>query len=111
MTLTTNMSLGVLGEARHLGVAKIFSGRNRSKRKHTKSRDTLPERSGQIYSKNFCTKRKVTSQGGIEDGLRGAQAASRRGQGWGRARGAPGPPGAGLRLHFGLKFSIYCKNS
>src|ERR1041385_7560954 len=103
MTLTTNLSLGNLGKPWHLGLAKRFPGRNRSKRKHTKSRDTLPERSGEIYSKKFCNKSKVTSQSGVGDGFLGAQAASRRGQEVGRARGAPGPPGARLRLHLGLE--------
>src|ERR1041385_2316395 len=96
---------GNLGKPWHLGLAKRFLGRNRLKRKHTKSRDMLPERSGQIYSKNFCNKRKVTSQSGVGDGVLGAQAASRRGQEVGRARGAPRPPGARLRLHLGLEFS------
>src|SRR3954463_14091568 len=74
-------------------------------RKHTKSRDTVPGRSGKIYSKNFCNKRKVKSQNWVGDELRGAKEATRRGQEVGHARGAPGPPGAPLRLHLGLEFS------
>src|SRR4051794_22681345 len=91
MTLTTNLSLGNLGNPWHLGLDEIFPGGNSLKRKHTKSRDTVPGRSGQIYSKNFYNKRKATSLSGVGDRLRGAQAASRRGQEVGRTRGRLGP--------------------
>src|ERR1043165_3940477 len=98
MTLTTNLSLGELGEAMAPKSAKSFPGRNNRKRKHTKSRGAVPGRSGQIYSKNFCNRRKVPSLGGVGGGVQGSQEGARRGLKWGRARGPPGFPGAPLRL-------------
>src|SRR4051812_28906987 len=74
-------------------------------RKHTKSRDTVPGLSGQIYSKNFCNRRKVSSLGGVGVGVQGTQEGSWRGQEGGHARRPPGTPGAPLRLHSGLEFS------
>src|SRR3954470_7007240 len=110
MMLTTNLSLGELGEA-----AENFPGRNRSaeiflaetdrERKHTRLRDTVPGLSGQIYSKNFRTRRKVSSLGGVGVGVQGTQEGAWRGQEGGRARRPPGPPGVPLQLHLGLEFS------
>src|ERR1041385_1186863 len=98
MTLTTNLSLGELGEAMAPRSAESFPGRNRP-------RDTVPGRSGQIYSKNFRNKRKVSSLGGVGGGVQGSQEGARRSQEGGRARGPPGLPGTPLRLHSGLEFS------
>src|SRR3954465_581014 len=100
-----------MGKPSHLGLAKIFPGRNRSRRKHTKLKDTVPGLSGEIYSKNFCNIWKETSQSGVGNGLRGAQAASQHGQEVGCARGAPSPPGAPLWLQLDSEFSIFCKNA
>src|SRR3954467_12155799 len=105
MTLTTNLSLGELGEAMAPKSAKSFPGGNNRKRKHTKSRGTVPGRSGKIYSKNFCNRRKVPSLGGVGGGVQGSQEGARRGQEGGRARGPPGLPEAPLRLQSGLEFS------
>src|ERR1044072_4990412 len=98
MTLTTNLSLGELGEAMAPKSAKSFPGRNNRKRKHTKSRGTVPGRFGQIYSKNFCDRRKVPSLGGVGGGVQGSQEGARCGLKGGRARGPPGLLGAPLRL-------------
>src|ERR1041385_5359351 len=56
-------------------------------RKHAKSRDPLPGLSGQIYSKNFRNRRKVSSLGGVGVGVQGTQEGAWRGQEGG---GAPG---------------------
>src|ERR1044072_7717138 len=80
MTLTTNLSLGELGEAMAPKSAKSFPDRNNRKRKHTKSRDTVPGRSGQIYSKKICNRRKVPSLGGVGGGVQGTQEGAWRGQ-------------------------------
>ena len=53
MTLTTNLSLGELGEAMAPKSVKVFLAETDRERKHKKSRDTVPGQSGQIYSKNF----------------------------------------------------------
>src|SRR3954467_2524962 len=92
MTLTTNLSLGELGEAMAPKSAKSFPGGNNRKRKHTKSRGTVPGRSGQIYSKNFCNRRKVPSLGGVGGGVQGSQEDARRGQEVGPRQGASWPP-------------------
>ena len=105
MTLTMNLSLGELGEAMAPRSAESFPGKTDQERKHTKLRDTVPGLSGKIYSKNFCNRRKVSSQSGVGGGVRGAQEGAPRGQEGGHARRSPRPPGAPLRLHLGLEFS------
>src|ERR1043165_83114 len=102
MTLTTNLSLG---KPWHLNLLKVFLAETDRERKHKKSRDTVPGRSGQIYSKNFCNRRKVSSLGGVGGGVRGIQEGARRGKEGSRARGPPDLPGGPLRLQSGLEFS------
>src|SRR3954471_16488760 len=51
----------------------------------------VPGLSGQIYSKNFCNIRKVSSQSGVGGGVRGAQEDARRGQEGGAPGGLLGP--------------------
>src|SRR3954465_5301465 len=94
MALTTNLSLGELGEAMAPGSAESFLAETDRERKHTKSRDTVPGRSGKIYSKNFCNRTKVPSLGGVGGGVRGSQEGARHGQGG----GAPGGLLASLEL-------------
>src|SRR4051812_998649 len=65
--------------------------------------------SGQIYSKNFCNRRKISSLGGVRVGVQGTQEVAWRGQERGRAKGPPGLPGVPLRLHSGLEFSYFAK--
>src|SRR3954471_21173312 len=84
MTLTTNLSLGNLGKPWHLDLLKVFLEETDRERKHTKSRDTVPGLSGQIYSKNFCNRRKVSSLGGVGVGVQ-------RGQEGGAPGGLLGP--------------------
>src|SRR3954462_7549779 len=84
---------------------KVFLAETDRERKHTKSRDMVPGRSGQIYSKNLCNRRKSSSQSGVGGGVRGAQEGARRDQVGGRARRPPGPPRAPILLHLGLEFS------
>src|SRR3954471_7032269 len=105
MTMTTNLSLGEIGEAMAPRSAESFPAETDRERKHTKSRDTVPGLSGQVYSKNFCNRRKVSSLGGVGVKVQGTQEGASRGQEGGRARRPPGPPGAPLRIHSGLEFS------
>src|SRR3954464_9847114 len=72
------------------------------KEKHTKSRDTVTGRSGQIYSKNFCNRRKVPSLGGVTGGVRGSQEGARRGQEGGPRQGASWPPWSSSPAPLGL---------
>src|SRR3954462_8836060 len=106
-----SFSCGNLGKPWHLDLLKVFLAETDRERKHTKSRDTVPGLSGKIYRKNFCNRRKVSSLGGVEGGVQGTQEGAWRGQEWGRARGPPGLLGAPLRLHSGLEFSSFCKNT
>src|SRR4051812_4013599 len=106
MTLTMNLSLGELGEAMAPRSVESFPGRNRPRKKNTRSRDTGPKISGQIYSKNFCNRRKVPSLGGVGVGVQGTQESAWRGQeGWPRQEASwapwsssPAPLGLGIFL-------------
>ena len=51
----------------------------------------MPGRSGKIYSKKFCNKRKVTSQSGVGDGLRVPRRPSGTARRWGAPGGRLGP--------------------
>ena len=73
MTLTTNLSLGELGEAMAPRSVKSFPGRNRPRKKTQEIARYGAGQSGQIYSKNFCNRRKVPSLGGVGGGVRGSQ--------------------------------------
>src|SRR4051812_111353 len=88
---TRNCPWGNLGKPWHLGVLKVFLAETYRERKHTKSRDTVPGRSGKIYSKNFCNRRKVSSQSGAGGGVRGTVEGARRGQEGGAPGGLLGP--------------------
>src|SRR3954462_14449052 len=100
-----SFSCGNLGKPWHLDLPNVFLAETNRERKHTKSRDTVPGLSGQIYSKNFCNKRKVSSLGGVGGGVQGTQEGAWHGQEGGRARRPPGPPGSPLWLHSGLELS------
>src|ERR1041384_1184323 len=102
MTLTTNLSLGELREAMAPKSAKSFPGRNNRKRKHMKLRGTVPGRSGQIYSKNFCNRRKVPSLGGVGGCVQGTQEGARRGLKGGPRQGASWPPWSSTPAPIGL---------
>src|SRR3954462_9446884 len=99
MTLTTNLSLGELGEAMVPRSAESFPGRNRPRKKTREiaryGAGTIP---ANIYRKKFCNRRKVSSLG--EVGVQGTQEGAWRGQEGGRARRPPRPPRAPLRLHY-----------
>src|SRR3954463_13982504 len=101
MTLTTNYPWGNLEKPWHLNLLKVFLAETDRERKHTKSRDTVPGRSGQIYSKNFCNRRKVPSLGGVGGGVRGSQEGARRGQ-EGARHGASWPPWSSSPAPIGL---------
>src|SRR3954467_4391350 len=58
-----------------------------------KSRDTMSERSGKIYSKKFCNRRKVSSLGGVGVGVQGTQEGAWCGQEGGAPGGLLGPRG------------------
>src|ERR1041385_2269993 len=103
--MTAHVIFSARATRRHCQSTAFSLAETDRERKHTKSRDTVPGRSGQIYSKNFCKRRKVSSLGGVGGGVQGSQEGARRGQEGGRARGPPGLPGPPLRLHSGLEFS------
>src|SRR3954467_6074012 len=105
MTLRRTCPWGNLGKPWHLDLLKVFLAETDRERKHTKSRDTVRGLSGQIYSKNFCNRRKVSTLGGVGVGVQGTQEGAWRGQEGCLARRPPGSPGAPLRLHSGLEFS------
>src|ERR1043165_9936859 len=81
---------------------KVFQAETNRERKHTRLRDTVPGRSGQIYSKNFCNRRKVLSLGGVRGGVRGSQEGARRGQEVGPRQGASWPPWSSSPAPIGL---------
>src|ERR1041385_545733 len=90
----TKLSLGELGEAMgpwHLDLLKVFLAETDRERKHTKSRDTVPGLSGQIYSKNFCNRKKVSSLGGVGVRVQGTQEGAWRGQEGAAPGGLLGP--------------------
>ena len=80
------------------------------KQNTTEPQDTEPGQSEKIYSKNFRVRWKVNHQRGVGGGLLVAQTAIGRGQGLGCTTRAPDPPGAPLRLLFGLEFLLFSKN-
>ena len=91
---------------RHLTGEFLRPWQEKTRSKNTKkTQDTLLEKFGEIYSENFCNKRKATGLGGVGGGVQGPGVGPHRGLGWGRGRGPPLPPGPRLVLRPVSEFS------
>ena len=107
MTFLTKSSLEVLGEVM---AARVREKAICQKKLETKTQYTLLEKFEEIYSRNFCNKRKATRLGGVGGGVQKSGAGPHRDLGWGRGRGPPLPPGLRLVLRLVSEFSYFSKN-